>query len=252
MPSYPMQMSTTTPWKRSKPYLDHPARTTHATDGSQAVMARYDYDPYGRRTKLSGSGESVFGFTGHPTHGPTRLALTLFRAYDPEVGRWLAEDPLGTTGGLNLYAYVDNRPVLFVDEFGLRPKLDWMSMDTLAIRSGSGRYINDFWNEFGAGIGMMWSNYQQMVSAKARGTDRYFHCMANCQASKEGLGGRTAAQTISYVREIYGRIKGDPWYDTALDLAANESGRRCSVGVPCTDRCRVWLPKSLPKGFPRI
>jgi len=30
------------------------------TDGSQAVRARYDYDPYGRMTKLSGDRDSFF------------------------------------------------------------------------------------------------------------------------------------------------------------------------------------------------
>lgn len=49
------------------------------------VVARYDYDPYGRRTLVSGSD---FGFTGHYLHKTTEVYQTLFRVYDPELGRW--------------------------------------------------------------------------------------------------------------------------------------------------------------------
>lgn len=42
------------------------------------------------------------------------------RYYDPEVGRFISEDPLGFDGGdLNLYAYVGNNPVMSVDPWGL-------------------------------------------------------------------------------------------------------------------------------------
>src|SRR4029077_14260873 len=39
-------------------------REVVANDGS-TIAARYDYDPYGRRTKVSGSYDADFGYTGH-------------------------------------------------------------------------------------------------------------------------------------------------------------------------------------------
>lgn len=42
-----------------------------------------------------------------------------FRYYDPETGRWLSRDPIGERGGLNLYAFVGNDPVGFIDVLGL-------------------------------------------------------------------------------------------------------------------------------------
>jgi hypothetical protein len=39
--------------------------------------------------------------------------------YNPSVGRFLSEDPIGFSGGLNLYQYVNNNPVTFVDPRGL-------------------------------------------------------------------------------------------------------------------------------------
>lgn len=44
------------------------------------------------------------------------------RYYNPTIGRFLSEDPLGFVGsGPNLYAYAGNDPVDFNDPFGLTP-----------------------------------------------------------------------------------------------------------------------------------
>ena len=41
------------------------------------------------------------------------------RWFDAHLGRWLTPDPIGFSGGLNLYAYVENQPVGAVDPSGL-------------------------------------------------------------------------------------------------------------------------------------
>jgi RHS repeat-associated protein len=98
---------------------DHLGSVRELTDAAGATRARYDYDPYGRVTKLSGDKESVFGFTGHFSHGPSGLALAPLRAYDPTLGRWISEDPIAFDGGLNFYTYVHGRPVDSSDPLGL-------------------------------------------------------------------------------------------------------------------------------------
>jgi RHS repeat-associated protein len=98
---------------------DHLGSIRELTDGTQAIRARYDYDPYGRMTKIQGDRDSAFGFTGDFWHAQSGLDLTLYRAYDPNLGRWLSRDPIGEDGGKNLYAYVDNDPVGLIDPFGL-------------------------------------------------------------------------------------------------------------------------------------
>jgi hypothetical protein len=42
-----------------------------------------------------------------------------YRFYNPSLGRWLSRDPLGERGGINLYGFVGNNPVLNMDGLGL-------------------------------------------------------------------------------------------------------------------------------------
>ena len=95
-------------------------REVVASDGT-TVESIYDYSPWGEVTKTGGTGvESDFLYTGHLYHFPSDLHLALYRAYDPELGMWLSRDPIAENGGLNLYAYVGNNPVMLYDLFGLR------------------------------------------------------------------------------------------------------------------------------------
>ncbi|SCA62855.1 hypothetical protein SCG7109_AE_00200 [Chlamydiales bacterium SCGC AG-110-M15] len=41
------------------------------------------------------------------------------RYYEPLTGRWTTQDPLGFADGPNLYAYVHNDPLRFIDYEGL-------------------------------------------------------------------------------------------------------------------------------------
>lgn len=44
-----------------------------------------------------------------------------YRDYDPEIGRWTAKDPIGfSAGDVDLFGYVQNDPINFIDPFGLK------------------------------------------------------------------------------------------------------------------------------------
>jgi RHS repeat-associated protein len=98
---------------------DHLGSVREMTDGTGAIRARYDYDPYGRMTRVSGDLSSDFGFTGYYYHQATGINIARYRAYDPSLGRWLSRDPSGENSGLNLYGYARNNPISFIDRLGL-------------------------------------------------------------------------------------------------------------------------------------
>jgi RHS repeat-associated protein len=98
---------------------DHIGSLREATDSSQTLKSRYDYDPFGRKTIVSELVVSDVAYTGHFYHQISGLHLTLHRAYSSELARWLSRDPVEERGGINLYAYVLNRPVSTRDPYGL-------------------------------------------------------------------------------------------------------------------------------------
>jgi RHS repeat-associated protein len=98
---------------------DHLGSVREVTDSTGAIVASFDYDPWGRPVQLSGTLNAAFGYAGYYAHGPSGLYLTQYRAYDPNLGRWLSRDPLGEIVGLNVYAYADNDPLAIFDPDGL-------------------------------------------------------------------------------------------------------------------------------------
>jgi RHS repeat-associated protein len=89
------------------------------TNSSGTLEARYSYDNYGNRTKVSGTLDASLGFTGFYYHAPSNLQLAYFRVYDAATGRWLSRDPLGEVINDNLYTYVGNDPTSVTDPSGL-------------------------------------------------------------------------------------------------------------------------------------
>ena len=100
---------------------DHLGSIREMFTGGGTVVARYDYDPYGRSITVLGTTPTDFNFTGLYRHSKSNLDLATYRAYDPDLGRWLNRDPIGEAGGLNLYAYVRNEPTKYIDPSGLVP-----------------------------------------------------------------------------------------------------------------------------------
>jgi RHS repeat-associated protein len=59
-------------------------------------------------------------YTGRENDG-TGLYYYRARYYDPGLKRFISEDPIGTTAGLNFYSYVEGNPISFSDPTGLIP-----------------------------------------------------------------------------------------------------------------------------------
>lgn len=103
---------------------DHLGSIREVVDSSGLLETRYDYSPYGEVEILSSVNnvESTFLYTGHLYHEASNLNLTLYRAYDPSLGRWISADPIAESGGMNLYSYVFNDPINMLDPDGLKAR----------------------------------------------------------------------------------------------------------------------------------
>ena len=92
-------------------------------DSQNNVVARWQYDAWGNVVDESVSVPALatlrYRFQCREWSAATGLVHFRMRWYDPETGRWLSKDPIGLSGGLNLYAFCEGDPVNFIDELGL-------------------------------------------------------------------------------------------------------------------------------------
>jgi RHS repeat-associated protein len=92
---------------------------TSLTDTTGALAATYTYDTFGNLTASSGTVTNPYRYTGRELDSETGLYYYRARYYDPQVGRFIAEDPAGFGGGTNKFAYALDNPAVFKDPLGL-------------------------------------------------------------------------------------------------------------------------------------
>jgi RHS repeat-associated protein len=110
-------------------HADGNLNVTALVNGSQLLVAKYLYDPFGRMLSQSGplAEANVYQFSSQEFHGPSGLTLYLRRAYDPSLQRFINRDPLGEDGGINLFGFVGNNPINSIDLFGLAELTFWQN-----------------------------------------------------------------------------------------------------------------------------
>lgn len=95
---------------------DHLGSTAALVSGAGSVIERTQYEAFGA---TAGSSLARYGFTAREVDLATKLMYYRARWYDPQQGRFITEDPIGLTGGLNFYTYVGNKPINYTDPSGL-------------------------------------------------------------------------------------------------------------------------------------
>ena len=76
------------------------------------------YDAFGNTSTGGTASSNPLQYAGRENDG-TGLYYYRARYYSPKLGRFISQDPIGLTGGLNMYAYVRGNPVSLVDPLGL-------------------------------------------------------------------------------------------------------------------------------------
>ncbi|MBD8708745.1 RHS domain-containing protein [Pseudomonas sp. CFBP 13711] len=89
------------------------------TDVDGQIVWQATYKAWGEVESLAVSEiEQNLRFQGQYFDGETGLHYNTFRYYDPAVGRFITQDPIGLLGGDNLYSYGLN-PIGWIDALGL-------------------------------------------------------------------------------------------------------------------------------------
>jgi RHS repeat-associated protein len=93
---------------------------TTLSGATGAIGNSYTYDSFGNLVTSTGTSANPFQYTGRDFDPETGLRYYRARFYDPLIGRFLNEDPVGFGGGMNFYAYAGNDPIDWIDPSGLR------------------------------------------------------------------------------------------------------------------------------------
>jgi RHS repeat-associated protein len=100
---------------------DHPGSVTGLIQSSDnAVAVAYRYSPSGAGESVTGSVPNPLRFQASQLDSETGLYYKRARYYDPAVGRFISEDPVGLAGGINGYVFANNNPINATDPYGLQ------------------------------------------------------------------------------------------------------------------------------------
>jgi RHS repeat-associated protein len=102
-------------------HADGNGNITCLVDASQALAAKYRYDPFGNTTYSSGTlaNASAYRFSSKGAQPNSGLYYYGYRCYDPYLQRWPTRDPLGELDSPNLFTFVLNAPIHHCDPTGL-------------------------------------------------------------------------------------------------------------------------------------
>jgi RHS repeat-associated protein len=90
------------------------------TNETNTVIWEGVYKPFGEAdVNPNSSVVNNHRFAGQYYDQETGLHYNYHRYYMPQTGRYLTADPIGLIRGINLYPYVLNNPIMFIDPFGL-------------------------------------------------------------------------------------------------------------------------------------
>ena len=101
------------------PAFDANGNIMQKLDSEGTTVMSVNYDPFGNI--IEGTLVGDYGFSTKPLIGDLNWYYYGFRYYDPVTGRWLNRDPLGESGGLNVYSFVNNKSTDRYDYLGLYP-----------------------------------------------------------------------------------------------------------------------------------
>ncbi|WP_241971656.1 RHS repeat-associated core domain-containing protein [Idiomarina fontislapidosi] len=101
-------------------HSDYLGSTAATSNASGTILSRQHYQPFGAGIETP---DNEVGYTGHKYDRDTGLVYMQARYYDPVIGRFYSNDPVGYTSAnpvmsFNRYLYVNNNPYKYTDPNG--------------------------------------------------------------------------------------------------------------------------------------
>ena len=118
------------------PSYDGNSNIVNYMDETQTSVAKFEYTPFGAIKSENGSLSDQFHYRFSTKYfdNSTGLIVYRYRNYNPETGKWQTRDPISENGGYNLYYFVGNNPIVYIDELGLK---EYQPVDVPSISSAS-------------------------------------------------------------------------------------------------------------------
>ncbi|WP_444995283.1 RHS repeat domain-containing protein [Aliikangiella sp. IMCC44359] len=108
-------------------------------ESSSSVSSRQHYKPFGETIE---SPKDDVGYTGHKFDTDLGLSYMQARYYDPAIGRFYSNDPIGIRDvhSFNRYTYANNNPYKYVDPDGRAVETAW---DAASLAISATMFIED-------------------------------------------------------------------------------------------------------------
>ncbi len=182
---------------------NHLGSVMNLLNASGKTLASYAYTPYGRTlAEKSSSGQSAdFRYAGMFYDTTTGLYLTHYRAYDPNIRRWLSRDPLGEAGEVNLYLYANANPLRYTDSSGL-----YVGIDDLVFTGG------------GAVVGLLGQGLSDVLAGRVSGWEDY---------TGAAIGGAAGGEALLYTGPVGAGAIGGAVTNLAKQGLKTLSGKSC-------------------------
>nr|WP_283248042.1 RHS repeat-associated core domain-containing protein [Delftia sp. PE138] len=188
----------------------------------------------------------------------TGLYYNRHRYYDPVVGSYVNQDPIGLMGGMNKFRYGNARPLEFIDPLGLD---GWQALAHAFCPNGSCIPATpEPWYMNSGSTTILNQTHNDMKSMNLMGGDQFFHCMAFCRVSKSKSANTTWAKVLGNIKEardialntvgLYGAGKlsfDEILADSKGDLIVNDYGLSCPQNKDCSEHCDIKLPAEANK-----
>ena len=103
-------------------HCDHLGTPLALTDSQGQIQWAARLDPWGNLEEEFNPNhiEQNIRLPGQHHDRETGLYYNRHRYYDPSIGSYINQDPIGLMGGVHPYKYVDSRPLFYIDPSGLQ------------------------------------------------------------------------------------------------------------------------------------